>query len=350
MRGMTALPMPIDGGKIDELREFLRVDDDQWVLIVAWLVAAFHPEGPYAILILQGEHGSSKSTVTRILRLLIDPSTTPLRAIPRNEENLAITANNSWVIAIDNVSDIPQWFSDALCRLSTGGGLGTRELYTNEEEILFDAKRPIILNGIGNIAKSGDLADRSLIVTIPPLPEAERLDEKSFWEKFEKVRPRIFGALLRAVVTAHQNVDQIHVPNLPRMADFVKWVSAAAPALPFTREDFLAAYRANRSDWVALSLEGSDLASAIQSVATTADWEGSYTQLLKELNEKVGGRIQESKAWPKNARALSSALRKLAPLLRVQGVDIREIKREHGTNRKRVHIRRTAHDSGSTEG
>jgi hypothetical protein len=152
VRGMSGLPVPVEGVEINELRNFVHVNDDQWILIVAWLVGAFHPSGPYCILILQGEQGSGKSTVARVLRLLVDPSTPLLRTVPRDERDLIIAARNSWVLAIDNLSGIQQWLSDALCRLSTGGGFGTRQLYTDDEEILFDAKRPIILNGIDDIA------------------------------------------------------------------------------------------------------------------------------------------------------------------------------------------------------
>jgi hypothetical protein len=144
-RGMISLPVPVSGS-ICELRRFVNACSDQnWILMVAWLVAALNPSGPYPILILQGEQGAGKSTVARALRLLVDPSTAPLRAVPREERDLMIAANNSWVISFDNLSGIPQWLSDALCRLSTGGGSATRELHTDNEEILFDATRPIIL-------------------------------------------------------------------------------------------------------------------------------------------------------------------------------------------------------------
>lgn len=42
--------------------------------------------------------------------------------------NRMIAANNSWCLAYDDLSHVPPWLSDALCRLSTGGGFATREL------------------------------------------------------------------------------------------------------------------------------------------------------------------------------------------------------------------------------
>src|SRR5437868_13535290 len=95
-------------------------------------IAAFRPTGPYPILMLQGEQGTAKSTTTRILRSLIDPNVSPLRTVPRNERDLMIAATNSWAQCFDNLSHIPLWFADALCRLATGGGFATRKLRTDE--------------------------------------------------------------------------------------------------------------------------------------------------------------------------------------------------------------------------
>jgi hypothetical protein len=146
-------------------------------LIVAWLVVALHPDGPYPILVLHGEQGSAKSTLTRSLRRLVDPAIPLLRTVPRDEWDLIITARNSWVITLDNLSGAAQWLSDALCRLSTGGGFSTRQLYTDDEEILFDGRRRIILNGIEDIARSPDLADRAILLTLPPLSESMGWDD-----------------------------------------------------------------------------------------------------------------------------------------------------------------------------
>jgi hypothetical protein len=321
-RGMAPLPVPVSGS-IRELRKFVNAGSDQnWILMVAWLVAALSPSGPYPILILQGEHGACKSTVTRALRLLVDPSTTPLRSVPREERDLMIAASNSWVISFDNLSGIPQWLSDALCRLSTGGGFATRELHTDNEEILFEATRPIILNGIDDIAGNADLASRALIVTLPQVVEDTWIPEKSLWRDFFSAQPRILGGLLDAVSMAVRNLEHVNVPRLPRMADFARWICAAAPALPFDQDEFLQAYSDNRRESVSLSIETSPVATAIQTLVAAGDWEGTATELLGALNGKVHEDIRKAKTWPKDARAMSSRVRRLAPDLRQAGVDV----------------------------
>src|SRR4029077_13027101 len=112
-------------------------DDSNWILCTSWLVAACRPTGTFPILILQGEQGSAKSTMVKLLRRIIDPSTAPVRTPPKDVRDLAIAANNSWIIAYDNLSGIPYWLSDSLCRLATGGGFSTRELYSDAEEVFF---------------------------------------------------------------------------------------------------------------------------------------------------------------------------------------------------------------------
>ncbi|HKF95677.1 MAG TPA: hypothetical protein VKB96_14000 [Gammaproteobacteria bacterium] len=146
------------------------------------LVVAMRPTGPYPVLILQGEQGTAKSTAAKVLRLLIDPSAAPLRTAPRDERDLMIAARNGWIIALDNLSGLSSWLSDALCRIATGGGVSTRELYSDTDEVLIDVQRPIILNGIDDIATRQDLIDRSIIINLEPIPENKRKPEAEFWQ------------------------------------------------------------------------------------------------------------------------------------------------------------------------
>ena len=173
--GMLALPEPVSGGSINALRPLINVrkgkdGDVDFVLVVAWLLAVLRDVGPYPVLGLSGEHGVAKSMMSRLLRALIDPNTAPLRALPREDRDLFITANNGLVLGFDNVSGIPPWISDTLCRLATGGGFSVRQLYTDDSEMLFDAMRPAILNGIEDVATRPDLADRAILLTLEIYP------------------------------------------------------------------------------------------------------------------------------------------------------------------------------------
>jgi hypothetical protein len=226
--GMQALPMPEPGGSIEALRSFLNVESDtDFVLVVAWALAVLRNRGPYPVIVLSGEQGSAKSTFSAILRALLDPNTAPLRALPREDHDLFIAASNSHVLAFDNVSGLPAWISDTLCRLATGGGFAVRQLYTDQDEVLFDAARPVILNGIEDIVTRPDLADRALLLTLAPIPEERRRPEAELWAAFEIERPRILGVLLDAVVEGLKRLPETHLPKLPRMADFALWATVA---------------------------------------------------------------------------------------------------------------------------
>src|SRR5262245_26216827 len=225
--GMQPLPMPVRGGSVETLRSFLNVQSDtDFVLVVAWALAVLRSRGPYPVLALSGEQGSAKSTFSAILRALLDPNTAPLRALPREDRDLFIAASNSHLLAFDNVSGLPAWISDTLCRLATGGCFAVRQLYTDQDEVLFDAARPVILNGIEDIVTRPDLADRALFLTLAPIPEDRRRPEQELWAAFEKERPRILSVLLDAVVYGLKMLPQTRLDKLPRMADFALWATA----------------------------------------------------------------------------------------------------------------------------
>jgi hypothetical protein len=193
--GMQGLPVPERGGSIEDLRPFLNLrDQNDFVLVIAYLIAALHPPGPYPVMAVSGVQGSAKSSFSRFVRAIIDPNISPLREIPQNKRDFFIMAKNSHVIAFDNLPRVPDWVSDVLCRLSTGGGLSTRRLRTDDDEMLFDATRPIILNGIEEVLGRPDLADRSICISLEPL--ANPRPEEELRNEFHRAQPRILGALL----------------------------------------------------------------------------------------------------------------------------------------------------------
>jgi hypothetical protein len=343
-RSMTSLPYPVKGGSINELRPFLNVGSDaDFILAVAFLVGCLRHRGPYPVMVLNGEQGSAKTTLARILAALIDPSTSPLRSSPREVRDLMIAALNSWVLAFDNLSGVSDWLSDAMCRLSTGGGFSTRELYTDRDEIIFEATRPIILNGIDTLAHRQDLADRSLIFNLPQIEDEARRPESKIWIAFEAAQPRILGALLDAVSMALRNIDSVKLSSLPRMADFALWVTAAEPALPWSAGSFMKAYMGNRAEAVELSLEADCVAVAVREhMADKSTWTGKPSELYEELEKRVPENTKRSKAWPKAAHKLTGRLKRAATFLRAVGIHIEE---ERSARKRTVTITRKVTES-----
>jgi hypothetical protein len=355
-KGMHALPYPARGGSLALLRDVLNIgDDDNWILCLAWLIAACRPTGPYPILILHGEQGSAKSTTVRLLRRIIDPSTALVRTPPRDERDLLIAGSNSWVLAYDNVSGIPLWLSDAFCRVATGGGFSTRQLYTDADEVFFAATRPIILNGIDYVADRPDLAERALILNLPSIDKTHRREEKNIYADFENRLPQILGALCDAISTAQARLLLVKLANKPRMADFAVWAVAAAPALGFTSEEFLDAYCGNQADAVQETLEGDPIASAISALMDerarkdgTDVWEGNCKAFLALLEPLAADAVKRSRHWPKTPRGLSGRLRRLVTFLRESGIEISFGPRGSGGKRSLTITRKWPHSTATT--
>jgi hypothetical protein len=157
--GMLPLPVPESGGSIQALWPLLNLSNrNDFVLVVAWLLAALRPGRPYPLLAISGEQGSAKTVLCKMLKALVDPNVAPVRALPREERELMIAANNGHLLAFDNLSSLPAWLSDALCRLASGGSFAVRQLYTDDEEVLFQASRPLLVNGIEDVISRADLA------------------------------------------------------------------------------------------------------------------------------------------------------------------------------------------------
>jgi hypothetical protein len=344
--GFAPLPYPQVGDTLEELRPFLNLATyGDFMLIVAWTAFSLSPWGPYPVLVLQGEQGSAKSTTVRVLRALADPAVDPLRALPRNERDLAIAAGNAWVLAFDNLSGIRDQLSDALCRLATGGGFATRQLYTDDEEIIFSAKRPIILNGIDDIATRGDLQERSLLVSLPSIPEERRVEEAAFWADFEAAKPRIFGALLEGVSAALRNAEAVHLERKPRMADFAVRATAMEGAFGWEPGSFVEVYEANRQQASETLLANEPIADAIEKLLRDSrsygrenDWVGTATELLEMLGFYVNDSTKRSRAWPGGPQVLSRRLKRIAPALRSAGIEYTE--HEQGHRKRKVKVLR----------
>jgi hypothetical protein len=334
--GMQPLHKPESGGATSDLARFINLsNDDDLTLLISCLTYYLNPTGPFPIIIIQGEQGSAKSTFSRIIRKLIDPSSAPLRSAPKNERDLMISAQNGWILVFDNLSRIPQDMSDALCRLSTGGGFSTRSLYSNAEECILQATRPICLNGITEFATKADLLDRSLIFKLSPIPGHMRKEEKVFWAEFDEVAPRILGLLLDGVSTALKNLQNIKLEELPRMADFAKFATATEEAFGWRDGSFMDAYLRNQETLIETSLEADPVAQAILECSTD-DWWGTATELLVKLSRHAPDCTTYSKYWPKTASALSGRLGRLTSTFRKVGIFITFEPDGRGNEKRRI--------------
>ena len=351
-RSLLPLPMPERGGHVDELEPFLNIGSDgDWSLLVAFLLACLRARGPYPVLAIGGEQGSAKSTASRIIKALVDPAAAPLRAIPRDEHALMISARNGHLLAWDNLSGLPPWFSDALCRLSTGGGIAARELYCDHEEVVLDAQRPTVINGIGESITRSDLLDRAILLNLPTIAAGRHRTEEDLWCRFEAAQPRILGALLDAVAGGLARLDSVHLERSPRLADFARWAVATEPATGNLAGSFLAAYEQNRGQAHDLAVEGSDVAECVRRLmANRASYEASASELLEDLANVADDGATRRKTWPGNGRALSAELHRIAPNLRALGINFTRAKTTNGRRVMRLEVLDTDSGANGTSG
>ncbi len=322
---MKALPIPEVGVEIDALRRFVNVaTDDDFMLTVAWIVAALRSRGPYPIMVVNGEQGSGKSTFSRLIRSLIDPNAAPIRSAPKDERDLMVMAVNSHVISLDNLSHVPNELSDGLCRLATGGGFSTRRLHTDSDELVINVTKPIILNGIPSLTDRADLTDRSVTVRLVSIPENERQSEEEFWSDWNDAAPSVFGVICDALSAAVGNIAGVKLERSPRLADFARWVTASERGLGWEPGSFLASYTANRRTVVDNAFEASPVAVAIHELMTRHPeaWHGTAAELLALLGDMVTEAVKRTRVWPQTAQSLGNAIDRAAPLLRAKNLTV----------------------------
>lgn len=279
------LPLPIRGGAISDLRRHINCPDDEaFALLCGWLSACFLPNGPYPLLLLTGQQGSAKSTTGRVLKDLIDPERVRDRSLPKSIQDLAIWESNTRLLCVDNVSTMPDWLSDGLCRLATGGGFGTRTIYANDEETVFDAKRPVILNGIDDFVTRGDLLERSICVRHPPIPDHRRRLESELWCEFDKARPKLLGAILDRICAGLKSLPAVDKARLPRMADAAAFAVACEMGVG-EKPLFVDAFRDNQSESQSLALDDSPIAGLVRDLVSRSggSWEGTASALFDAL-------------------------------------------------------------------
>lgn len=340
---LAPLPHPDRLGDLTLLRDLVNVaNNDDWILLASYIVGTIGCLPSFPVLVVTGEQGSAKSTLGRILKALIDPAhRAPTRSLPRTEEDLVIAAQDTHVLVFSNISSIADPMSDALCRLASGEGFGKRKKYTDDDEIVFGAARPVVLNGIGDYAARGDLLDRSILLNLPTIDAKERRTERELWIELAHTAPKILGALCNAAVVGLRNHAVTKLTWVPRMADFAQWVVACEPALPWNAGAFLSAYQQNRASTVQDPLEHSIVTDeflvwANVNVLSTQPVEIQANALLQALNAHFHDderRILSEPKWPKTPAQLSQELRRLAPALRQAGFELTSGKTPNGRHR-----------------
>ncbi|NLG65983.1 MAG: hypothetical protein GX537_10300, partial [Actinobacteria bacterium] len=332
LTGLLPVPVPGDLGR---LRDFLNVTDEGWALLVGCLVSTYHPAIPHPVLVLTGEQGSGKTSAARQYIDLVDPSPAPLRTAPRDIGEWVTVAAGSAVVGLDNVSVIPAWLSDALCRAVTGDGFPRRQLYTDSELVVSAFRRAVVLNGIDLGALSGDLVDRACFVDLQRISYERRRLDAELARDFAAARPALLGGLLDLVAATLRYLPHVRLEGYPRMADHAKVLAALDMAADLGA---LPAFLRVAGRAFEEAVEGDAVAAAVHRlVAECGSWAGELAELLDLLTERLAKPDRPPKAWPADAARLSGRLKRAAPALRAVGVAV-ELDQDEATRHRTASV------------
>ncbi len=340
----SPIPDPVrDGDGLDKLRDLLNAEEKDFRLIIAWLLAALIPDMPHPIMALHGEQGSAKSSTAQMLVDLIDPSPAPLRSVPpRDMKQWAVTASASWAVALDNVSTIPGWLSDTLCKAVTGDGYVDRVLYSDDDVTVLAFRRAVLMTSIDPGDLAGDLAERLLVIELQPILDTGRRPEAEVRAAFAEARPAILASLLDLLAQVLAVLPGVKLDQMPRMADFARILAAVDQVQDWvTLQDYLNASRNVAADVIS----GDPFARAVIGMADHG-WTGTATHLLAAIVPPD----PRPKDWPKDATRAAGKLKRIATELRKIGVEVSEA-RSTGRDRLRWYkIERTSEQPPDSSG
>ena len=327
---MRPLPVPERGGTLGALWPLVNIPEAGRLMVLAWMLECLRPDTPHVVLELVGEQGSAKSSTQRALRRLIDPNQADLRAAPKSVEDVWIAARNSHMVSLENLSHLHPQYQDALCVLATGGGYSARTLYTNAEETIIELRKPIVLNGISVIVTAQDLLDRCLHIDLPTIQSRELAGDME--ARLEAAQPALLGALLDLYVKVLAMLPSVSIApeHRPRMADFATLGEAVFRVLGKPAGAFLIRYNDMRKDGVLRTIDASPVGAALVAyLAEVPGFEGTLKKLLEHLDQYR----PHGEAWPKSAKGLGDALRRLAPALRLIGFECKNLPKTGGVIR-----------------
>ncbi len=315
----TALPDPIPGGDVRLLGQVLNAKGSSLKFLIAFLVAILRPQFSFPLLVIEGRAGSAKSGAAKILKFMVDPDDDLAADLPKSKEDVAVACNAAHLVVFDNIDRIKPDMSDFLCQVATGSAIKKRALYTAGEEVALKVKNPVIISGIDGIVDRADLASRSALVTLEPIRDAERREEREVWAIAERIRPQVLGGILDAFVAGLANLDKTEKPKA-RNIDFARFMLSSENGLPWKRGEATEFLTTSRNELYEQALWKDRVALAlIDFQMRRGSWTGTMAELLSSLSptSAVGDDY-----WPTTPHKLTRRITQAAPLLEYKGISV----------------------------
>lgn len=324
-----------DRGDASLILNYVNVENRKHrILILVLLISYFIPNFPHPLFLIHGSQGSAKTTFAKLLRMILDPSQLGVLSLPYGYKDLVQTLDHHAFLFFDNVSAISAETSDILCKAVTGGGFSKRELYSNDDDVIYSFKRCIGINGINIVATRPDLLERSILIELNRIDPKNRKEEGGLMKGFENDLPQILAGIFDVLVKAIGIKPTIKLSSAPRMADFATWGCAIAKALGYSQEEFLSAYEENINQQSEVVINDNVVArTLVEFMENKIEWSGTATELLHQI-EAYGllqGVDTYEQYWPKSSNAFTRKLNELKVNLREIGIEYSTSK---GVNRE----------------
>ena len=189
--------------------------------------------------------------------------------------------------------------------------------------MIFEAQRPIVLNGINETATRSDLVDRTVSVNLRRIPPAKRRSESELEKSLKEDSPFLFGFLLNTLSGHLANQSLVNLDNPPRMIDFAITGESVAMALGFPKNSFTNSFLGSQTDANENIVDASPIGEPLRRLLLTREeWIGTISELLSELRNGTDEEILRRRDWPKDAARLGRILRPLAPSFRSEGINL----------------------------
>ncbi len=333
------LPAPIEDGEIEDLKTLLslwNLGKEQEVVLTGIIGTNFVPDIPHVITVITGTHGAGKSSLSDVLKLIVDPNVVVRNSLRFDEREIAVSSMHEWVLNFDNVNSIiPDLITDLLCRISTGQGFRKRKLFTDQDDLILQYRRPIVITAINEPAYAPDFLDRALIIRLYLIPESQRKTDVEIQRAIERYVPRIRGLYLKALsraIAIYPEVEKEFQGKLLRMADVIIWGEAIIRSLGYEPGKFYSSFSSLQLNETQASASENLLIMGIQRILKlTEEWRGTIRDLYDEIKGVMAEMgISEKdplyKQLPKNYRDLGRKITSLLPSLLNLGIEIKEIR------------------------
>jgi hypothetical protein len=316
----------------DILERFMKLtnlynDEDNKLLAKVYLISLFlMADIPKPLMIPHGTQGSGKSTFQEFIKLIVDPAAALTTAFPKDLPELIQQLSHTYLTYFDNVSDVPQATSDALCRAVTGSGFSKRGLYSDDDDFIYNMKRAVGFNGINITATSADLLERILNLHLQPIDKRKRRKIKDMHREFEIILPHLLGCIFDSIAQVLNRIGEVKLQELPRMADFAELGELIARCLGYPEGIFIKTYNDNIGFTNKEAIESNPVATAIINLMDKqAMWIGKAKDLKLKLDELVASdkslsSMMHSNLWPKTPHAIRARLNDVSPNLKEIGI------------------------------